>query len=60
MGIKVVEYIPPTHVGPDGEMDPARKPTTVIQPINPDSISKLSYKYFMVGGFQIFVCKMHV
>ena len=40
VGIKVVEYIPPTHVGPDGELDPARKPTTVIQPINPDSISK--------------------
>ncbi|GFN99257.1 AT-rich interactive domain-containing protein 2, partial [Plakobranchus ocellatus] len=38
VGIKVVEYIPPAHVGPDGEVDPARKPTTVIQPINPDSI----------------------
>ncbi|RUS82522.1 hypothetical protein EGW08_009736 [Elysia chlorotica] len=39
VGIKVVEYIPPTHVGPGGELDPARKPTTVIQPINPDSIN---------------------
>ncbi|CAL1542134.1 unnamed protein product [Lymnaea stagnalis] len=38
VGIKVVEYVPPAHVtSEDG--DSMRKPTTVIQPINPDSVN---------------------
>ncbi|XP_059154347.1 AT-rich interactive domain-containing protein 2-like isoform X2 [Physella acuta] len=38
VGIKVVEYVPPAHItSEDG--DSLRKPTTVIQSINPDSVN---------------------
>ena len=40
VGIKVVEYVPPVTSEKKEEDDCARRPTTVIQPINPDSVSK--------------------
>lgn len=39
VGIKVVEYVPPTHVSSE-EGEHLKRPTTVIQSINPDSVSE--------------------
>lgn len=45
VGIKVVEYVPPVQTSEDGG-EVLKRPTTVIQPVNPDSVSKYFSYHF--------------